>query len=256
MSSRKRLEFTVAALQRRYGEHALRQGITTRSRPPHISTGFPTLDTLTGCQGIPRSAITLFSGRMTSGKLTLAYKTLAEAQGKAGKHKTALLDMSGGSDPDYLARCGVRLEQLILIRPKTDTAVMQLLIDLVATGELRLILIDSLPDLLAHPQGGHRAQQMTDQLVNRLRESRCALILLDEFAPGWLRWLRPESHSPLAQQAALHIALRRERWIYGNGQITGYEAEAALLRSRWAASGRTTRIAITFNGVVRAQATW
>lgn len=256
MSSRKRLDSTVAALQRRYGERALQRGTTSRSFPPHIATGFSALDALTGCQGIPLGAVTLLSGRMTSGKLTLAYKTLAEAQGRRKKQQVALLDMSGSSDPDYLTRCGVTLNQLLLIQPNPDTKVMQLLLDLVTTGQLRLILIDSLPDLLAHRSSGRRALQMMDQLVHLLRESGCALVLLDEYAPGWLRWLRPASHTPLAQHAALHIALKRERWLYREQQITGYEAEAALMRSRWAKSGAKTRIAITFNGVVRAQATW
>ncbi len=256
MSSHKRLDSTVAALQRRYGDRALTRGLTKQPAPPHIATSFPTLDALTGCHGIPVGAITLFSGRMTSGKLTLAYKTMAEAQGASRHHKVALLDMSGSSDPDYLARCGVQLDRLILVRPVAGTAVMQLIIDLMATGELRLIVIDSLPDLLTHPLGGRRVQQIADQLVQILRTSPCALLLLDEFAPGWQRWLRPERYSILTQQAALQIALKRERWLEGKGQITGYEAEALLLKSRWAESGATARIAITFNGTVRAQTTW
>ncbi|MEZ4682097.1 MAG: hypothetical protein R2932_48615 [Caldilineaceae bacterium] len=256
MSSRKRLDSTVAALQRRYGEGALRQGLSARAIPPHISTSFAPLDALTGCQGIPLSNITLLSGRMTSGKLTLAYKTVAEAQGKSGKHKAALLDMNGSSDPDYLARCGVKLEQLVLVRPAADTAIMQLLIDLLATGELRLLLIDSLPDLLAHPHGGRQVQQMADQVVHQLRTRQCALIVLDEFAPSWRRWLRPEYYSALTQQAALHIALKKERWLTRESRITGYEAEASLVHSRWAVRGGAARIAITFNGTVRAQATW
>ncbi|MEZ4677305.1 MAG: hypothetical protein R2932_24115 [Caldilineaceae bacterium] len=193
---------------------------------------------------------------MTSGKLTLAYKTLAEAQGKTGNHKTALLDLSGGSDPDYLARCGVQMERLILVRPTATTDVMQLIIDLVATGELRLLLIDSLADLFAHQRGGRRVRQMADQLVTILRASPCALLLLEEFAPGWRRWLRLERDNALTQQAALHVALRRERWLEGEGRITGYEAEALLLKSRWAESGATARIAITFNGTVRARTSW
>lgn len=254
MRSHKRLESTVAALQQRYGEQALRKGLRTSRTLPHISTSFPALDGLTGCQGIPLNAITLLSGRMTSGKLTLAYKTLANAQRKSGK--ALILDLAGSSDPDYLARCGVKLDRLILVQPNAETAIMQLLIDLVATGELRLLLIDSLPDLLAHPYGRRQLNAMADQLVMVLRESRCALILLDEFAPAWIRWLRLETHSALAQHAAMHIALRRERWLQRKGRISGYEAEATLVKSRWAVSGRAARIAITFNGTVRAQNTW
>ena len=256
MSSRKRLDSAVAALQRQYGKAALQRGMTTPPIPPQISTGFSALDTLTGCRGIPLRAITILSGRMTSGKLTLAYKALAQAQGKQGKETVALLDLNGSSDPDYLARCGVQLDQLFLVRPTTETAVMQLLIDLVATQQLRLVVVDSLPDLLAYARGRRQWTDMIEQLVTVLRQHSSALIVLDEFAPIWVRWFRPQTHNVLTQQAALHITLKRERWLHRDAQITGYEAQATILKSRWAQTGRTALIAITFNGTVRAQTTW
>ncbi|HHH41453.1 MAG TPA: hypothetical protein ENK56_05555, partial [Chloroflexi bacterium] len=82
VNRRRRLEQTVARLRRRYGERAVRRAAELeRERPPAgIPTGFPELDQRTGCGGIPRGRLTLLSGRTTSGKLTLAYKVLAQAQ--------------------------------------------------------------------------------------------------------------------------------------------------------------------------------
>ncbi len=84
MSNRKqrKLESTAAVLHQRYGPQALRKASNLAGQvvPPHISTSFPALDAIIGCQGIPLGDTTLFSGHTTSGKLTLAYKTLMNAQ--------------------------------------------------------------------------------------------------------------------------------------------------------------------------------
>ena len=82
IAKRRRLESTVAAIQQRYGVRALRvaRDLPKVSLPAALSTGFPELDALTGCRGMPLRATTLLTGPATSGKLTVAYKTLAAAQ--------------------------------------------------------------------------------------------------------------------------------------------------------------------------------
>ncbi len=82
----RRLESAVAGLQLRHGDKAVRKAseLASFSTPPHIATGFGALDALTGCAGFPLRASTLLTGQMTSGKLTLAYKTLVNAQSAPG----------------------------------------------------------------------------------------------------------------------------------------------------------------------------
>lgn len=256
MSSGKhrKLKSTVATLQRRFGERALQKGAIKPTIPSHIQTSFTELDTLTGCQGIPVGMLTVLSGRMTSGKLTIAYKILMNAQ--TGGQAVALLDLNGSSDADYMERCGINLETLFWIRPTPETQVVQLLIDLLQTRQLRLLLIDSLPDLLNHSVGKNQLYPMLDQLLNVLRRSHCALICLDEYAPVWLRLFRLNDSWLLHQQAALHIELRHERWLYEKSKLIGYEAQAHLLKSRWERTGRKSQLAIIFNGTIRAGTTW
>lgn len=256
---RKRLESAVAALQRRYGPRALYQGVALPAQPlpPAIATGFPQLDALTGCQGIPLRALTLLSGKMTSGKLTIAYKLLASAQSQPDGI-AALLDLNHSADPDYLHRCGINLEQLFLVRPTPTTQLVQLLIDLIATNQLRLLVVDTLADLLAHPDHAAQLQAQQARLLTALHAANCALLIIDEYLPLWQRWFT--ATWPLHQAAALHIELRREQWLpsdhHSDHKLAGYCAQARLLKSRWSRPGRTATIAITFNGAVRAQPTW
>lgn len=258
-AKRRRLESAVAAVRQRYGPSALRRAVELPSpaRVPAISTGFPELDALTGCRGLPVGHITLLTGPATSGKLTLAYKGLAAAQRDSrGRiaHAVALVDLSRSTDPDCLARCGVDLDHLLLVRPEQGTPIPALVMDLARSRGVRLLLVDSLADLPPLVLDGWRSSMAG--LVTVLRAEGCALLCVDEPAPPWRRWLNLERSASVRQHAALHMDMRRERWLTQEGELTGYRAEARLRYSRWARSGTATPIAIHFNGTVKAARSW
>ncbi len=267
MASRKRqrLESTVAAIQKRYGRQALQRG--TKLRPPapksHISTGFAELDSITGCGGAPSDGITIISGQSTSGKLTLAYKTLANAQRdrslKTAQHLVAIVDMNHQNDPDYLSRCGIDLDHLLLVRNQAGLEVDSLLIDLVRTRELRVILLDTLADLLADRSIAQRFTRNLGLLGHTLREANCALLVVDEPQPPWQRW-QPvglqNGRRTVRHNASLHVELRRERWLRRDRELIGYQARACILRSRWRQDQPSATIDIRFNGTVSAHSSW
>lgn len=267
--SKRQLEATVLAVQSRYGTQALRRGTaTTRLEvPPHISTGFAQLDALTGCGGVPLGALTLLSGRSTSGKLTLAYKLLAQAQ--RPQHTVALLDLTQSADPDYLQRCGVELTRLVVVRPALDGKLLHLMLDLARSRQVRLLVVDGLSELTQTRELRRALPATLRRLPPLLRAAGCGVVLLDEPSPPWQRWLRLDAHAPARLQTALHLELQRERWLHGQGfpgplrnvegqgeMLTGYAARAQLLHSRWAAAGRSATIELVFNGTVRERATW
>jgi hypothetical protein len=78
----RRLDSAIAAIQARYGERSLKEAgdLALQCLSPHIASGSSSLDALTGCGGFPLSTSVLLTGQMTSGKLTVAYRTLALAQ--------------------------------------------------------------------------------------------------------------------------------------------------------------------------------
>jgi hypothetical protein len=259
-SKRRRLDSAAAAMQQKYGPRALHKGSELAHQPliPHIPTGFPALDAITGCQGVPLAALSLFSGRTTSGKLTVAYKVLANAQrGAYGDtaYAVGLLDLNRTADPDYLVRCGVDLDALLVARPPVGPQAVEVLGDLLQTQRLRALLVDNLADLAAAPA----ALRRLDTLLNRapqLLRGGCALIVLDDPHAPWLRWLNLDYSHRVRWCAALHIEMQRERWLKADGQLVGYQAQARLLKSRWVYSIRSAPVAIEFNGTVKAATTW
>lgn len=255
-AKRRKLESAVAAIQQRHGVQAIRKAAEVAPAVvPHVSTGFAALDAVTGCGGIPLGAMTLLSGQSTSGKLTLAYKTLAHAQRQGN---AALLDLSRTADPGYLHRCGVQLDRLLIARPDTAPGALvnsvALLLDLVQSREVRCVLMDGLADLDAAAL--RRLTASLAHLRQLLHAAGCAVVFTDEQHAPWQRWLDLDPGAAVRAQAALHVELQRERWLRRSGELVGYCATARVVRSRWRSDSPQASIEIVFNGTVRAQPTW
>jgi RecA/RadA recombinase len=224
------LDKTVEALDRRYGLGSIKRAteLPVARATPRIGSGFAALDALTGLNGLPCGHITLFSGRTTSGKLSIAYRALASAQGSGQrKNDIAVLDCSRTSDPDTIARNGVDLARTLFVRPPDADGAAPLIFDLLNGFGLRALLIDGLGDLLRSRRIAHGFDAALPQLAALLRQSGCALICLDEHAAG------------------LHIEIQRARWDYDPcGDVRGYVAAARVLKSRWAAPGGRCEITL------------
>ncbi|MBX7214045.1 MAG: DNA recombination/repair protein RecA [Thermoflexales bacterium] len=250
---RQRLQYAVDALQARYSVRAAQRGAewVRAPRVGAISTGFRSLDAITGYAGLPLNAITLLSGPPTSGKHTLAYLCLRQAQVATPRQPlVALIDLPGAADPDYIARCGVELADLLIVRPPTPEAALGALADVLRARQTRAILADGLLD------GGAGLPARLATLASLMQNSRCALLLLDTPRPGWREWLNAPGRGAAIQQAALHLEARRERWLDYEHSLRGYRAQIRVARSRRGQAGASAAIEIVFNGVVRRRETW
>ena len=268
-AQRQRLDKAISMLEGRYGPRVVQPAARlSTSPPPHIATGFTRLDALTGCGGIPLGAITLLTGRTTSGKLTLAYKALAYAQQPDSRSSArlirrtpnpardvAILDLTLTANPDYLARCGIDLAHILFVRVPPGQGAVDIVFELARDRSLRAVVVDGIADLLRDRKAVRYFDAALPQLSVMLKALPCAVIFLDEPQPPWLRWLRLGSGA-IAHYAALHVDLKHERWLERAGTLVGYEAQAQVVRSRWARGGQTTPVAVEFNGTVKARETW
>lgn len=109
-----------------------------------LPTGIFELDDKIG-GGIPRGRITEVYGKESGGKTTLALHIAAHAQ-KSGLN-VAYLDMEQSLDPVYMAALGVDWDSLILSQPDTAEEVFTVLDKLTGTGEVALIVVDSVAAL-------------------------------------------------------------------------------------------------------------
>src|SRR5947208_276248 len=82
-----------------------------------VSTGSLALDLALGIGGLPRGRIVEIFGPESSGKTTLVYHVIAEAQRRGGI--AAFIDAEHAMDPTYARRIGVNIDDLLVSQPDT-----------------------------------------------------------------------------------------------------------------------------------------
>jgi len=244
MARRKRviLEQTVAAIRKRHGPTALIRAARAEPKVPALSTGFPSLDAALGIGGLPRGQIAEFIGPLTAGKSTLAACLVAQAQ-RLGEG-VAYLDLAGTADPDYLARCGVDLECLPVIRPDNSQQALEIALALVARGGPGLLVLDAVDDLWQPPLDTHWARGILRQLIGCLRRSNCVFLALHHSHEGQIEY--PPGFC-LDRYAWLRLELGNVQWIRQRGDVRGYRAKVVILRHRGGREGKQAWIRIAFN---------
>lgn len=161
MEESKSLDIAIAQLDRQFGPGTvMKLGNSDHQQWPSISTGAPTLDKILGIGGLPRGRIVEIYGPESSGKSTLALSLVAEAQ-KQGLC-CAYVDAEHALDPAYMINLGIDLDELLLAQPHYGEEALEIVDKLVKTGEVGLIVIDSVASLVpkAELEGEMEANQM------------------------------------------------------------------------------------------------
>jgi recombination protein RecA len=136
----------IAKLQKAYGDTSLRK--LTGALVPDvevISTGAASIDRATGIGGLPRGRIVEIYGPEASGKTTIALHTIAEAQ--ANGLVAAFIDAEHALDLKYAQAIGVQTDGLIFSQPDSGEHALNIVEDLVDTGEVQVIVVDSVAAL-------------------------------------------------------------------------------------------------------------
>jgi RecA/RadA recombinase len=260
----RRLDAVVARLQLEHGSRVIRRAGPDEGQPKvgttppiaRIATSFAELDAVLD-GGLPQGCITEISGPATSGKLTVAAKTIAAIQSTLAsrspdpkdRHRldadvlAAWIDPGYSCDPDYMHRCGVDLNRLLVVHPVNAEDALSIVLYLVESNTLALLVVDwesSLWGAEVAPAGQEAALARLSSILPR---TATAVIFLSE--------PRRQSHI-LAHAAAVRIILRREQWIIrDDGDVRGYIGQAEIVKNRFGHTGMRATVRITFNGTVR-----
>ena len=111
-----------------------------------ISTGALSLDVALGIGGLPRGRIVEVFGPESSGKTTLLYHIIAEAQKAGGL--AAFIDAEHSMDPQYARRIGVNIDELLVSQPDHGEQGLEIADLLVRSGALDIVAIDSVAALV------------------------------------------------------------------------------------------------------------
>jgi recombination protein RecA len=110
-----------------------------------IPTGALSLDLALGIGGIPRGRIVEVYGPESSGKTTLVYHVLAQAQALGGV--CAFIDAEHSMDPLYAREIGINIDELLVSQPDYGEQALEIADVLVRSGAVDVVAIDSVAAL-------------------------------------------------------------------------------------------------------------
>lgn len=136
----------AAQLRKRFSDEAIFVGSETKKMNIEaLSTRSIGLDLAIGIGGIPRGRVIELFGNESSGKSTLCLSIVAEAQSRG--MLCAFIDTEHALDPTWATRIGVDLSTLLISQPDTGEDAWSMAEELAKTGEVGLIVIDSVAAL-------------------------------------------------------------------------------------------------------------
>lgn len=147
-AARKRnLDLAISQIQKDFGEAAImRLGDHVQTQVDVIPTGNLLIDRALGVGGFARGRIVEVFGPESSGKTTLTLTAIAQAQKSGGL--AAFIDVEHALDPQYAAKLGVNLADLLVSQPGSGEEALQICEALVRSNAVDVIVLDSVAALV------------------------------------------------------------------------------------------------------------
>ena len=141
------LAAAVTQIERQFGQGSvMRMGDRDAVPVEAIPTGALSLDLALGVGGVPKGRIVEIFGPESSGKTTLIYHIIAEAQARGGV--CAFVDAEHAIDPEYARRIGVDTDELLISQPDYGEQALEIVDVLIRSGAVDVVAIDSVAALV------------------------------------------------------------------------------------------------------------
>ncbi len=252
--SKKRLEETIQEVKQQFGEGSLMKLDEIKNVDvDSIPTGSLSLDHALGIGGVPRGRVIEVFGSASTGKTTLSLHILANAQkeGSVG----AFIDVENALDPQYAKRIGVNINDLLISQPDSGEQALQIVETLVRSGEIDVIVVDSVAALapkaeiageVGDPHVGLQARLMSSalrKLSKIIAETNTIVIFINQTRVNiGQRFGNPQTTSgglALKFYASVRINLTQIAQIKSKEEIIGNRIRAKVVKNKVGAPFRS-----------------
>ncbi len=211
-----------------------------------VSTGSLGLDIALGIGGLPRGRVVEIYGPESSGKTTLTLSVIAQMQKIGGT--AAFIDAEHALDPQYAAKLGVNVPDLLISQPDTGEQALEIVDMLVRSGSVDIVVVDSVAALTprAEIEGemgdshmGLQARLMSQalrKLTGNIKRTNTLVIFINQIRMKiGVMFGNPETTTggnALKFYASVRLDIRRTGAIKKGDEVIGSETRVKVIKNK------------------------